>query len=144
MHCRFCAGGALLGWLLLELAFAVHGSFELFLLLFALGELCFFTGTAPSSEPCPLQMKCMLHWRCCAAVTSPAQPEALQRKSPQSSGASGRLQATKSRVHRSALRALVSVLVDTRVRAARPVLTARRPTQSVSSHALRCDLHEQR
>lgn len=47
--CRFCAGGALAGWVLLEAAFAVRGSFSLFLGLFALGELVWFTSTAPSS-----------------------------------------------------------------------------------------------
>ena len=41
-----------MGWALLVAAFAVPDRFPVFLLLFSLGELVFFTGTAPSSVPC--------------------------------------------------------------------------------------------
>ena len=53
----FCGISTLIGFGLLQAAFAIPDTFPVFLGLFALGEVACFAGTAPASETLP-----HLHW----------------------------------------------------------------------------------
>ena len=66
----FCGISTLVGFGLLEAAFAVPDTFPVFLMLFSLGEVACFAGTAPASKPSPP----FYTWRCTCMLSKIAGP----------------------------------------------------------------------
>ena len=71
----FCGISTLLGFGLLQAAFAIPDTFPVFLALFALGEVACFAGTAPASEP-------HLPWAAAGAALCEAGAERLPKHPP--------------------------------------------------------------